>query len=79
MRGDLIETFKIINGISNYDIHSFNISPLTGNLLSSEILKTKSINQLDLLIYKQIYFSKKLFNLIKSNSSVKEKIKLDDF
>ena len=30
MRSDLIETFKIINGISNYGRYLFNISPKTG-------------------------------------------------
>ena len=47
MRGDPIETFKIINGISNYGRHFFNISLLTGNLLSRQISKTKSINRLE--------------------------------
>ena len=46
MRGDLIETFKIIHGISNYSRYFFNISPRTGNLLSKKILESKSINQL---------------------------------
>ena len=31
MRVDLIETFKIINGIYNYGRHFLNISPQTGN------------------------------------------------
>ena len=31
MRGDVMETFKIINGISNYDGHFFNISHRKGN------------------------------------------------
>ena len=46
-RGDLMETFKVVNGISNYGRHFFNISPRTGNLLSRQILKTKSTKQLD--------------------------------
>ena len=46
-RGSQIETFRRINGISNYGRHFFNISPRTGNLLSREISKTKSTNQLD--------------------------------
>ena len=45
-RGDLTETFKIINGISNYGRHFFNISPWTGNLLSLQIFKKRS--QIDL-------------------------------
>ena len=44
MRSDLIETFKIINEISNEGGHFKNISPQTGNLLSSLISKTKSID-----------------------------------
>ena len=47
MRGDLIETFKIINGISKYGTSFFNISQRTGNLVSRQISKTKSTNQLD--------------------------------
>ena len=46
MTGDLIETFRIINGISIYGRHIFNISPQTENLLSRKITKTKSINNL---------------------------------
>ena len=34
MRGDLIKSFKMINGISYYGRYYFNISPETGNLLS---------------------------------------------
>ena len=32
MKGGLTETFKMINGISNYARHNFNISPRTGNI-----------------------------------------------
>ena len=62
MRDDLIETFKIINGISNYDGHVFNISPRTGNLLSRQISKTKSADQLDVfLAIIVIYFYGNIF------------------
>jgi hypothetical protein len=47
MRGDLIETFKILNGFSKYGAQFFNISPRTGALLSRQISKTKSTKQLD--------------------------------
>ena len=50
MRADLIETFKIIDGISNHGRYIFDISPWTENLLSRQISKTKSINQLDFLL-----------------------------
>ena len=50
MGSDLIETFKISYGISNYDRYFFNISPQTGNLLSRQILKTKSIYKLDFFL-----------------------------
>ena len=46
MRGGLIETFKIINGNANYGRHFINIFLRTGNLLSRQISKTKSMNQL---------------------------------
>ena len=80
MKSDLIETFKIINGISNYGRHFFNISPQTGNLLSRQISKTKSTNQLDFFANRVIYFWNKSPNQIKNSNSVKKiKIKLDDF
>ena len=48
IRGDLIETFKIIRKISNSGRHFFNISPQTGNLLSRQISKTTKL--LDFLL-----------------------------
>ena len=45
MRGDLIEIFIIIHGISNYGKHFFNISTKAGNFLSKQISKIKSTNQ----------------------------------
>ena len=36
MRGDLIETFKILNGFSNYGKEFFNLSERTGNLVSRQ-------------------------------------------
>ena len=65
MRGDLIETFNIINGISNYGRYFFNISLWTRNLLSRQISKSKSINQLDFFAYRVIYFLNKLLYQIK--------------
>ena len=70
MKVDLIETFKIINGISNYGRHFFNISPRTGNFLSRQISKTKSTNQLDFLANKVKYFWNKLPNQIKNSKNV---------
>ena len=34
MRGDLIETFKIINGLNDYGAHFFNLSIRTSNLVA---------------------------------------------
>ena len=62
MRGDLNETFKIINGISNCGRHFFYIFPWTENLLSRQISKTKAINQLNFFANRVIYFGKKLLN-----------------
>ena len=47
VRDDLMEAFKVINGISNYGRHLFNFSPKTGNLLSRQISKAMSTYQLD--------------------------------
>ena len=71
LRGDLIKTFKIINGISNYGRHFFKISAQTGNLLSRTILKTKSTNQLDFFANRIVYFWNKLPFQIKNSKSVK--------
>ena len=53
MRGNLIETFKIINEISNYGRYFFNFSLHIGNFQSRQISKTKSINQLDFFLLKE--------------------------
>ena len=74
MRGDLIKTSKIINGISNYGrlfSFFFNISPRTGNLPSGQVLKIKSTSQLDFLANRVICFWKILPNQIKNSNSVK--------
>ena len=70
MRGDLIETFKIISGISNYVRHFFKISPRIENLLSWQISKTKSTYQLEFFANSNI-FLKKLPNQIKNSNRVK--------
>ena len=49
MRGDLIETFKIICGISNYGINFFKIFSHKLNLLSRQMLKIKSTKQVKFL------------------------------
>ena len=46
----------MINGISNYGGCLFNISPWTENLLTRQISKTKSPNQLDFFANWVIYF-----------------------
>ena len=72
-------TFKIINGISNNGRHFFNIPTWTVNLLSRQISKIKSIDQLEFFANKVIYFWNKLPNQIKdSNSEENFKIELDD-
>ena len=71
LRSDAIETFQIINGIPNYVRHFFNISPLTENLLSTLISKTKSTNQFDFFVNRVIYFRNELPNQIKNSKSVK--------
>ena len=54
MRGDLIETFKIMEFLIVVDIF-FNISPQIENLLSKLISKINSTNQLDFWLI-VIYF-----------------------
>ena len=74
MRGNLIETFKIINGISNYGRIVY-ISPWTRNLLSRQIPKAESVNQWDFFTHRIIYFSNKLAYQIKNSNCVKDWIR----
>ena len=59
MRGNRIETYKIINGIIEFlivvDIF-FNISPRTWKFLSRHIWKTKTTSQLDFLFYFILFY-----------------------
>ena len=52
MRGDLNETFKMIDGISTNGWFFFNISPRNGNIQSRQISKNKSIKQLIFFLMK---------------------------
>ena len=73
MRGDLIETFKIINGISNYARYFFNLSHRFQklSLLTNWIFFFCKLSNI---------FSNKVPNQIKNNNSVENfKIKLDNF
>ena len=72
MTDNLIETFKIINGISNYSKQFFtDISPRIGDLLLAQISKPKSINQFDLFADRLIYFGDKLPNQIKKEKKLR--------
>jgi hypothetical protein len=80
MRGDLIETFKIISGVSQYGSTLFNISERTGNLVSRQKSKTKSARQLDFFSNRVIYFWNKLPTQVKDSTSVNNfKNNLDKF
>ena len=48
----------------------FNISPRTGNLLSRQISKTESTDQLDFFANKAIHFWNALLNQIKKSNRV---------
>ena len=75
-----IETYKILNGVSNYGEAFFNISPRTGNLVSRQIAKTKSSNQLDFFSNRVISFWNKLPSNVKNSTSVNNfKNNLDKF
>ena len=79
MRDYLTETFKMINVISYYGRHFFNIFPCTRNFLSRQIskAKTKSNNLLDFFFANRvIYFWNKLSNLIENRKSG-EKLRLN--
>ena len=59
MRGNLIETYKMISVISNHGRHFFNISPRTGYLLSRQISKPEYINQRNYFVNRVKYFGNK--------------------
>ena len=76
MKGNLIETFKVINGMANYKRQFFNISPQTGNLQSRQIKKNKSTYRLN--VFANISLEQ-IAQVYKKNSNNVKKIKLEDF
>ena len=66
MRGDVIETFKIINGIYNYGRHFFSTFPWIRNLLSKQISKIDSFANSD------IFFGTNF--LIRSKTAIVSKV-----
>ena len=59
IRDDLIETFKIINGIFNCDKHFFQYVPMNWKF-TFKISKTKPTSQLDLFANKSNIFLKQI-------------------
>ena len=75
MRGDLIETFKILNGFNNYGKEFFNLSERTGNLVSRQ-----KKSSLDFLGQRVINYWNKLPEHVKNKNSVNSfKNGLDEF
>ena len=62
MRGDQIKIFKIMKFLNMVNMF-FNISPQTGKLLSRQISKTMSMNQLDLFANRRIFFLEQISKL----------------
>ena len=80
MRGDLIETFKILNGFSDSGRSFFNLSSRTGNLVSRGIKKTNSVKQTDFFSHRVINFWNKLPSEVKNCGTVLNfKKKLDEY
>ena len=83
IRGDLIETFKIVNGLVNYGGTLFNVGRSGGNLLSrpsssGSVSVKKLINSF--LPERVIKYWNKLPNYVKHSSSVHDfKVNLDLF
>ena len=65
MRGDLIETFKILNGFNNYGKEFFNLSERTGNLVSRQVKSS-----LDFLGQRVINYWNKLPEQVKDKNRV---------
>lgn len=66
MRGDLIETFKILNGFTNYGESFFNQSSRTNNLIS----RPAKLTSLDFFSERVIQYWNKLPEYVKTKSSV---------
>jgi hypothetical protein len=66
MRGDLIETFKILNGFNNYGEQFFNLSERTGNLVS----RPKKLSNLDFFGERVINYWNRLPEHVKDKNSV---------
>ena len=75
MRGDLIESFKILNNFTNYGSNFFNVSQRTGNL----VIRPSKKNT-DFFSERVIFFWNKLPEYVKSSVSVNSfKNNLDTF
>ena len=76
MRGDLIETFRILNGFTDYGHQWFNVSERTGKL----ILKNNAHHNRNFFANRVVKYYNKLPNSIKQSSSVNMfKNNLDNF
>ena len=76
MRGDLIETFKILNQMNNYGSHFFNLSTRTNNLVA----RPGGNKNMDFFGQRVIRFWNKLPEYVKDKKSVNGfKNALDDF
>ena len=76
MRGDLIETFKILNSFSNYGTHLFNLSDRTQNL----VCRSAKLTNIDFFSERVLNYWNKLPAAVKDKNSVNAfKNTLDDF
>ena len=66
MRGDLIETFKILNDFNNYGKHFFNLSERTGNLVA----RPKKLTHSDFFGQRVMNYWNKLPEHVKDKNSV---------
>ena len=76
MRGDLIETFKILNKKNNYGANFFNLSGRTSNLLA----RPGKVNNTDFFSERVIKYYNKLPEVIKCKETVNSfKNSIDEF
>ena len=66
MRGDLIETFKILNGLNNYGSNFFNLSERTNNLVS----RPKKFTNIDFFGERVMHYWNKLPEHVKDKNNV---------
>lgn len=80
MRGDLIETFKVVNGHVNYGSEFFGYSRTGRHLVSKMSTSKITVNKRDFFAQRTLKYWNKLPNKVRNSSSINSfKNNLDNF